>query len=593
MKVKLIIILIVLLLVMVFACGCIPVMEKLGLVNPASEEQLTPEKGGPPDGLVKVLIGFKEKPGAAQQAMVKGVGGKIKYTYNIIPAIAASVPEVAIEALQKNPNITNVELDSKVYALDVELDNSWGVERIGAGIAHSKGYTGSGVKVAVIDSGIDDSHDELSIEDYYDFINDSHTNPVDGYGHGTHVAGIIAAEKNGAGAVGVAPDVLLYDLKALGDDGSGWVSDIIEAIQWTSDPNGNGKAEDRLDIINMSFGAEIGNIFLKWACNLAYRDGLLLVAAAGNEYGGSVGYPAAYDRVVAVSATNSLDEIAYFSSTGSEVELAAPGEGIYSTVPGGGYDSWSGTSMACPHVVGTAALVWADNPSWRNKDVRARLQNTAEDIGLLDTEQGYGLVNAAEAVGVGIPPPGNGTIEGNVIDASTSDIIEGATVVVEGPDLPAYTDQEGNYVITNVPVGTYTVTASANGYKNASQYVEVTANATSIADFTLSSLPANGTMHVDSITFSKKKAGPNYFLYITVRVVDGSSIPLEGAGVEMTLTNRGSLWYFVGDTGSGGTVGFTLKKAPSGSYTATVTGLTLSGYDWNEGSFASDPYTLE
>jgi hypothetical protein len=124
MKVKLIIISIVLLLVMVFACGCIPFMEKIGLINPANEEQLSPEKGGPPDGLVKVLIGFKEKPGAAEQALVKGLGGKIKYTYNIIPAIAASIPEVAIEALEKNPNITNVELDSKVFALGQTLP--WG-----------------------------------------------------------------------------------------------------------------------------------------------------------------------------------------------------------------------------------------------------------------------------------------------------------------------------------------------------------------------------------------------------------------------------------------------------------------------------------
>ena len=127
MKIKLIIISIILLLVMVFASGCIPFMEKIGLINPTDEEQLSPEKGGPPDGLVKVLIGFKEKPGPAEQALVKGLGGKIKYTYNLIPAIAASVPEVAIEALQKNPNITNIELDSKVYALDAELDDSWGV----------------------------------------------------------------------------------------------------------------------------------------------------------------------------------------------------------------------------------------------------------------------------------------------------------------------------------------------------------------------------------------------------------------------------------------------------------------------------------
>jgi len=161
MKVKLIIISIILLLIILFASGCIPVMEKLGLVSPTNEEQLSSEKGGPPDGLVKVLIGFKEKPGPAQQAMVRGVGGKIKYTYNIIPAIAASVPEVAIEALKKNPNVADVELDSMVYALDTELDSSWGVKRIGAGIVYDSGNGGAGVKVAIIDTGIDYNHSDL------------------------------------------------------------------------------------------------------------------------------------------------------------------------------------------------------------------------------------------------------------------------------------------------------------------------------------------------------------------------------------------------------------------------------------------------
>ena len=402
MKIKLIMISIILLLVMVFASGCIPVLEKLGLVNPTNEEQLSPEKGGPPDGLVKVLIGFKEKPGPAEQALVKGLGGKIKYTYNLIPAIAASVPEVAIEALKKNPNITDVELDSMVYALDTELENSWGVKRIGAGNVHDPLVpisNGFGVKVAIIDTGIDYKHPDLD-DNYYggwDFVNNG-GDPMDDNGHGTHVAGIIAAEDNDEGVVGVAPEAELYALKVLDATGSGYVSDVIFAIQWATDPDGDGSANDRLDIINMSLGADRGNIFFKWACNLAYDDGLLLVAAAGNDYGGAVDYPAAYDSVIAVSATGSNDELAYFSSTGKQVELAAPGVSINSTLLGEGYGEKSGTSMASPHVAGTAALVWAMDDSLTNDDVRTQLQNTAEDISLLSTEQGYGLVDADEAV---------------------------------------------------------------------------------------------------------------------------------------------------------------------------------------------------
>jgi subtilisin family serine protease len=384
-------------------------MENIGLVKPPNEEQLSPEKGGPPDGLVKVLIGFKEKPGPAEQAIVKGAGGKIKYTYKLIPAIAASIPEVAIEALKKNPNITNIEFDSEVYALDAELDNSWGVKRIGAGIVHESGNKGAGVKIAIIDTGIDYNHEDLNANFNknllgYDFVN-SDNDPMDDDGHGTHVAGIIAAEDNDDGVVGVAPDAELYALKVLDDTGSGYMSDVVLAIQWATDPDGDGSASDRLDIINMSLGGQ-KNIFLEWACNLAYLDGLLLVAAAGN--GGSVIYPAAYDSVIAVSATDRDDALASFSSTGKQVELAAPGVNINSTLPGNEYsgETWSGTSMASPHVAGTAALVWKANPAWSNDEVRTRLQETAEDLGAVgwDSKYGYGLVDADEAAGLGNQP---------------------------------------------------------------------------------------------------------------------------------------------------------------------------------------------
>ena len=488
MKVKLIIISIILLLVMVFANGCIPVMEKLGLVNPTDEEQLSPEKGGPPDGLVKVLIGFKEKPGPAQQALVKGLGGKIKYTYNFIPAMAASIPEKAIEALKKNPNITDVELDNKVFALEQTLP--WGVDRIDAEVVHANNNRGEGVKVAIIDSGIDKDHEDLTVVDGKSFV--SYTDDFDDDdGHGTHVAGIVAALDNNIGVVGVAPGASLYALKALDNLGSGWVSDIILAIQWATDPNGNGYAEDRLDIINMSFGADVGNIFLRWACNLAYRDGLLLVAAAGN--GGSVIYPAAYARVIAVSATdydylNNKDILADFSSTGSEVELAAPGVNINSTLLGGGYIEHDGTSMASPHVAGTAALVWAANPSWSNTEVRSHLQGTAEDISLADTEQGYGLVDAENAVlgtinGNNLPTQATGIITGTVTNISTEAAIEGAQVTADG--YSDFTTISGTYILDDIPVETYTVTASAIGYIEQSKPAEVLKDQEIVVNFTL------------------------------------------------------------------------------------------------------------
>jgi hypothetical protein len=408
----------------------------------------------------------------------------------------------------------------------------------------------------------------------------------DDNGHGTHVAGIIAAENNNTGVVGVAPEADLYALKVLDRTGSGYVSDVIAAIQWATDPNGDGDNSDKMDIINMSLGGN-NNEWLFAACLLAYElDGLILVAAAGN--GGSVIYPAAYYSVIAVSAIDSDDNLASFSSTGSEVELAAPGVYIYSTYKGGGYATISGTSMASPHVAGTAALViWSgvtdiDGKCGLANEVKACLFDTAQDIGLSPEEQGYGLVDAAKAAGVDTPLPG--AIAGKVTDAD-SIAIEGATVVVEGTSLSATADANGYYEITNVSVGIYTVTASADGYENDSQE-NVTVNTdaiTSNVDFTLNPLPETGTMYVKSITFSSKVAGPNKFLYTTVKVVDGGGIALEGVRVEMTLTHDlSSPWNFAGDTVSNGIVKFTLNKAPSGYYTAAVTNLILTeDYGWD------------
>jgi len=345
MKVKLIIISVILLLVAVFVCGCSQFMENIGLINPTNEEQLSPEKA-PPDGLVKVLIGFKQKPGPAEQALVKGVGGKIKYTYHLIPAIAASVPEVAIDALRENPNITHVELDSKVYTLDAELDDSWGVKRIGAGIVHAYNK-GTGVKLVIMDTGIDYTHEDLDANyaGGYDFVNGD-DEPMDDHGHGTHVAGTVAAEDNDIGVVGVAPEAALYALKVLDETGGGYWSDVIAAIQWSVD---NG-----MQVINMSFGGT-GTSDVEVACQEAYDAGILLVAAAGNSgnppgKGDNIGDPAGYTSVIAVAATDQNDKRASWSSTGPDLELSAPGVDINSTLLGGGYGEKSGTSMASPHV---------------------------------------------------------------------------------------------------------------------------------------------------------------------------------------------------------------------------------------------------
>ncbi len=220
---------------------------------------------------------------------------------------------------------------------------------------------------------------------------------MDENGHGTHVAGIIAAEQNGSGVVGIAPEAELYAVRVLDGAGFGLVSWIISGIEWA--------VMNQMDILNFSLeGPHF--LSLQDACDNAYNAGVLLVAAGGNTYGNAVRFPAAYDSVIAVTATDSNDIRSYISPIGPEVELSAPGVDIMSTVLGGSYDFLSGTSQAAPHVTGTAALFILSNQDDLNNDgildnydVRLKLQATAIDLGMIgvDDVYGFGLVNAAAA----------------------------------------------------------------------------------------------------------------------------------------------------------------------------------------------------
>jgi subtilisin len=580
MKNKIILVSLLLFIVMVFACGCTQLMEGLGVPNLSGEETLQ-EKGNSQNGLVKVLIGFKEKPGPAQQALVQSVGGKIKYTYNLIPAIAASIPEVAIDALKKNPNITNVDLDIKVYAIDTELNDAWGVKRIGSGVVHDNGNTGAGVKVAVIDSGIDYTH--LDLADNYcggqDFANDDN-DPMDDNGHGTHVAGSIAALDDNSGVVGVAPDADLYALKVLGSDGSGDYSDVIAALDWCMINN--------IQVTNNSYGSsgDPGSLVQQAFDNAYYNYGILHVAAAGNSgnppgRGDNVIYPARYDSVIAVAASDNNDKRASFSSTGAAVELIAPGVSIYSTLPDGSYGTYSGTSMASPHVAGAAAVVWEANSGSSNQTVRFQLQNTAEDLGLSSNYQGYGLVRVDLAVGAEPPTISYYTVSGTVRD-NVGNLLEGATVTISETGQSGTTASDGTYAITNVQEGNYNISASKDGYS--SQTVnDVNVNANTTLNFILEEITGDvQKMHVSSIDMWSKSAGPNRFISTRVEVVSATDAIVSGATVylETTLPD-GSTVSASGNTITDGTVTFEIKSRQTGTYTSSVTNVEKDVWEYD------------
>jgi subtilisin family serine protease len=261
----------------------------------------------------------------------------------------------------------------------------WGIARVNAPNAWAK-TQGQGVRVAVIDTGIDLNHPDLkaNIAGGYNAIDPS-LPPQDDNEHGTHVAGTIAGIWNGKGVVGVAPKARLYAVKVLNKKGSASLTSIIKGLVWAGKNN--------MQVANMSLGAPIGSIFMRLAVNYAISHGVVIIAAAGNS-GGSVGYPAAYDDVIAVSASDNHDKIADFSSRGSKVEFIAPGVAVYSSVPGGGYDTFSGTSMATPHVTGLAALAVSLGANGVD-GVRSSLRRAAKSIGLPRDQEGYGMIDAA------------------------------------------------------------------------------------------------------------------------------------------------------------------------------------------------------
>ncbi|QKS70514.1 S8 family serine peptidase [Paenalkalicoccus suaedae] len=334
----------------------------------------------------RVIVTFKQ---SVDRAAITSIGGQLTRQYRNIPAVAMTVPSASIQRLKNNPNVLSVEKDLPVRVSSQTED--YGNVKVQAPKARQAGFTGKGVKVAVIDSGIA-PHSDLKIAGGASFV--SYTNSfADDHGHGTHVAGIIAAQNNTIGTLGVAPDVSLYGVKVLDQQGSGFQSGLIAGIDWA--------ITNKMDIVNLSLGSSTATSALKTAVDKAQSQGITLVAAAGNKgnpngTGDTVDFPARYDSVIAVAATDIRDARGSFSATGNTVEVAAPGVSITSTVLNNGYGRKSGTSMAAPHVAGVLALLKQANPQASPSQLRAELQKSSVDLGVTgrDAHYGFGLVQA-------------------------------------------------------------------------------------------------------------------------------------------------------------------------------------------------------
>lgn len=384
----------------------------------------------------RVIVTFDHAVNENARLALENAGGKVLKELPLVNGFVVLLPnEAAVPQVSALKGVRKVEKDARVFSLKPpggcdpwpdckNGDNGgssqpaenleWGVDRIDADLAWIVSR-GSGVKVAVLDTGIDKDHPDLvnNLKGGVNFVSKSPVKPADpnkwddDNGHGTHVAGIIAAVDNDIGVIGVAPEAHLYAVKVLDRTGSGYVSDVIDGINWAM--------ENGMQVINMSLGSASDVQALHDAVDAAYNAGLVLVAAAGNSGDGDgttneVVYPAKYSSVIAVAATDSNDSTPTWSSEGEEVELAAPGVSIRSTWNDGLYKTLSGTSMATPHVAGSVALLLATTvPSlydtdldgaWDPAEVRSVLWATADDLGAVghDNFYGYGLVDAEESV---------------------------------------------------------------------------------------------------------------------------------------------------------------------------------------------------
>ncbi|MFA6468442.1 MAG: S8 family serine peptidase [Bacteroidota bacterium] len=414
------------------------------------------ERYNDPDSIIKVIVEFRDEPLFLKQrnsfAAVSAATYKDRFTefendlrtiaprstaafqktatenthrfYKAFFGMSAALPQGMIGAVEQLPYVKKVHRNKYMKA---SLYKS--VPQIRANeVWNTYGITGEGVVVGIIDTGIDYLHPALGggigasfkVIGGYDFSN-MDDDPMDDNGHGTHVAGIVAADA--AGIKGVAPGVKLFAFKVLNAEGGGNEDNIIAAIERTVDPNDDGNMSDRLDIVNMSLGSDDGNPddAASVAVDNATMLGVTFCVAAGNAgqgvyiegkennyyYSGmeSVGSPGTSRLAITVGAADSNNAMAYFSSKGPspgnfgiKPDVVAPGLMIYSLSPGGEYITESGTSMASPMVAGVAALLKSKDNSLTPLQIKSRIVNSSVDIGVPVMVQGAGRVDAMRAI---------------------------------------------------------------------------------------------------------------------------------------------------------------------------------------------------
>lgn len=434
------------------------------------------------------------------------------------PALKANPTPSAVERLianlRNNPNVSMVE-PNYIYTInwtpnDPGLSQQWAWDKIGAYTAWDTNKGSSSVIIAVVDTGVQLNHPDLSTKlvPGYNFVA-GNTTPNDGHGHGTHVAGTAAAiTDNGAGGAGTCPNCKIMPVKVLSDSGSGTLADVANGIIWAAD---NGA-----DVINLSLGASSGATTLANAVAYAWNQGSFLACAAGNENTSAASYPAYYEQCFAVASTTSSDQRSSFSNYGTWVEVAAPGSSIYSTWINSSYNTISGTSMATPHVAGQAGLLASLGMS--NSQIWNEIMATAEPISGTGTLWIAGRIRLDGGSEEPPPPPPPGG------DLQNGGFEDGATAWQQS-------STGGYQLITTDRPRTGSYSAWLGGYNSGTDTISQTV-----------AIPSNGTLSYWWYQTSSEGSSTAYD-YFRVRLYDPSTGALVATLRTRSNRDARNAWY--------------------------------------------------